>query len=74
MKHYEGTGAARPRPRAQPRRERGRTGFVIEVPGLCVQPAWGTGVEVEESAWHGGDQGLRAAGWGLARSRVRAAR
>ena len=28
--------------------------------------AWGTGGEVVESAWHGGDQGLRAAGWGLA--------
>jgi len=42
-------------------RERGRTGLVIEVPGLCVQPAWGTGGEVAESAWHGGDQGLGAA-------------
>jgi len=33
-----------------------------------IQPAWGTGGEVAESAWHGGDQGqcLRAAGWGLA--------
>ena len=28
---------------------------------------WSTGGEVAKSAWHGGDQGLRAAGWGARR-------
>ena len=65
---FRGGESWRPRPRGH---EGQGAGAGYSGWGLGV---WSTGGEVAKSAWHGGDQGLRAAGWGLARSRVRAAR